>query len=374
LSEKVYKKLRVLLDRHPFGCPPAPEIIEILKILFTEEEAKVALGLGFRPLSVQEIARSSGVDPQKTKERLESLANKGVVFAREKDGVWGYALVMIIYLFENPYRKGIHDKTIKKLTPLWKKYLHTVGSNIGSSSTSISRVIPIQREIEHNLGVLSYEKIYEMIDRSKVVGIAHCACRELEQKCDAPRESCMIFGATCTYLVERGFARYISKEEMKKKLREYNEAGLVHQVNNTRDRFEFVCNCCPCCCILLRTITEFDNPRAVTSSAFLPINDSELCIGCGKCADERCPMKAIDMADGKPSVEVKRCIGCGLCATGCLNEAMYMEKYKEIPKPPKNLSEMGLRMLKDERKIGGFMEIMMPIKLRKFYRSLWRRL
>jgi hypothetical protein len=35
---------------------------------------------------------------------------------------------------------------------------------------------------------------------------------------------------------------------------------------------------------------------------------------------------------------------------------------------------MGLRMLKDEWKIGGFMEIMMPRKLRKFYKSLWRRL
>ena len=31
MAENVYEDLRKLLDRHPSGCPPAPEIIEILK-------------------------------------------------------------------------------------------------------------------------------------------------------------------------------------------------------------------------------------------------------------------------------------------------------------------------------------------------------
>jgi hypothetical protein len=41
-----------------------------------------------------------------------------------------------------------------------------------------------------------YEEVYEMIDQARVVGISKCPCRESEQKCDAPREGCMIFGAT----------------------------------------------------------------------------------------------------------------------------------------------------------------------------------
>jgi hypothetical protein len=49
MPESVHEKFREMLDIHPMGCPPAPEIIEILKILFTEDEARVALGLGFRP-------------------------------------------------------------------------------------------------------------------------------------------------------------------------------------------------------------------------------------------------------------------------------------------------------------------------------------
>ncbi len=38
MSEDVYEKLRALIDRSPVPMPPAPEIMEILKILFTEEE------------------------------------------------------------------------------------------------------------------------------------------------------------------------------------------------------------------------------------------------------------------------------------------------------------------------------------------------
>ena len=69
MPENVYEKLRELLDTHPVGCAPAPEMIEILKILFTEEEAGLALGLGFTPFSVDEIAHRTGVAPEQGHEK-----------------------------------------------------------------------------------------------------------------------------------------------------------------------------------------------------------------------------------------------------------------------------------------------------------------
>jgi predicted transcriptional regulator len=87
MGENVHEKLRELIDTHPVDCPPAPEIIEILKILFSEEEAEVALGLGFQAFSVDEIIYRTGVDPEKAARHLESMADKGLIFAREKDGV-----------------------------------------------------------------------------------------------------------------------------------------------------------------------------------------------------------------------------------------------------------------------------------------------
>ena len=359
MEKDVYEKLRELLDLHPFGCPPAPEVIEILKILFTEDEAKVALGLAFRPFTVEEIACRAGVDTQEAGERLESLADKGLVFARQKKEVWGYALFDILRILENPLRKLIPDETKNKSIPFLKNYVPTLNQSF-NSPTSYLRVIPIQEKIETAPGILFHDKLYDLIDRAKVVGIARCACRELEQKCDGPREACMVFDETCTFLVNRGFARYLTKEEMKQKAREFNKAGLVLQVNNTRDRLDMVCNCCSCCCGPLRAVREFGNPRAITRSPFIPVWEMEHCDGCGICAEERCPMKAIGMVEGKPVWQFDRCIGCGLCATGCPNGAIHLKREAEIPEPPANIMEMGMQMLQARGKFQAFLEIMTP--------------
>ena len=363
MTENVYEKLRELIDTHPVDCPPAPEIVEILKILFTEEEAEVALGLGFQAFGVDEIAYRTGVDPDLATQHLESLANKGLIFAREKNGVWGYALFNTIQIFENPYRKIIRDDDlVNKVKPLWEKYRNTFRGSLGSESTSITRVVPVQHKIQSGAEVLSYEKVNEMIDQAKVLGVSKCPCREHAQKCDAPREACMVFGSTCTYMVERGFARYITKDEMKQKLQEFDELGLVRQVNNTRDRLELVCNCCSCCCGLLTALTEVGNPRAFTRSAYLPVTDMDKCEGCGTCADERCPMEARVMVDERPVLNVKRCIGCGVCATGCPIDAIRMERSAEVPEPPANYMELGLRLLQEKGALEKFIEVNTPKK------------
>ncbi|MBW2483291.1 MAG: hypothetical protein JRF38_25150 [Deltaproteobacteria bacterium] len=169
MSEAVYERLREMLDVHPVGCPPAPEIIEILKILFTEDEASVALGLGFRPFSVDEIATRAGVDAQTAGMHSESLADKGMVFARQKNGTWGYALLNMTSIFENPCRKGVRDETIDRLTPLWQQYLSITSPQIGGESSSILRVAPVEKKIASHAEILSYEKVDEMIDHANTM-------------------------------------------------------------------------------------------------------------------------------------------------------------------------------------------------------------
>jgi len=168
VTEDIYEKLRKLMSLNPMGCPPAPEILEILKLLFTEDEAIVALGLGFFPFTTKEVSHRTGIKKDFVQIHLESLADKGVVFARKKKDVWGYALVNTFHLFENPYRKGVHDDLIKKLTPLWKKYLPVFGKNVGSEKTTFSRVIPINKKIEAASEVLPYEQVSELINKANM--------------------------------------------------------------------------------------------------------------------------------------------------------------------------------------------------------------
>ena len=110
-------------------------------------------------------------------------------------------------------------------------------------------------------------------------------------------------------------------------------------------------------CYMLRALTEYGNPRAFTRSAYLPARDLEKCVGCGICADERCPMKAIAMVDKKPMVDFDKCIGCGVCASGCPHDAIRMERTAEVPEPPANTMEMGMRLLQEKGKLEGFIKL-----------------
>jgi len=360
MTENTYEKLRKLMSLNPLGCPPAPEILKILKLLFTEDEATVALGLGFFPFTTKEVSHRTGIKENFVITHLESLANKGVVFARKKKDVWGYALVNTFHLFENPYRKGIHDDLIKQLTPLWKKYLPIFGKNVGIEKTAFSRVIPINKKIEAASEVLPYEQVSELINKAKTIGIGHCSCRELEQNCDAPKETCMMFDNTCNYLVDRGFAKSITKDEALKKIKEFDEAGLVRLVNNTQDKLEFVCHCCSCCCGILSAFSKHGNIGAFTRSAFLPERNMEICIGCGICADGKCPTQCIEMVNGKPDVKIDKCIGCGICASRCPNDAIKLIRSIDIPHPPANLMEFGMHILQEKGKLEEFIEVNTP--------------
>jgi len=354
----VYKALQELLDKDATGCPPAPEIDRILRILFTEEEARVALGLGFKPFPVEVIAGRAGVESGAARKHLEALASRCLIFVKEKEGERRYALLPVMPgLFEFPYMKGHEDETLQELAPLWNAYMKTFGRGFGSASMPVARVLPVQEEIEGALGVLPYDKVFQMIDQARVVGIGHCACRRTMQNCDAPREACMMFDEGCDFLVERGFARYISKIEMKEKLREFDQRGLVHQVNNSRERLSFICNCCPCCCELLQSLAKLRNPCALSCSGFVPNLVPEKCNGCGICYERRCPMRAIRPQARTVAIEESRCIGCGLCVTGCPERALRLDRRLKAPVPAPTIRDMNMTMLAEKGKLEAFLPL-----------------
>jgi Pyruvate/2-oxoacid:ferredoxin oxidoreductase delta subunit len=356
-DREIYERLRSMLDTYVTGCPAASEIFEILALLFTPGEAELACGLAFAPRPAEEAAKRAGVGVAEAGEMLEAMAGRGVIFSSERDGVRSYALLPVMPgLFEFPLMRGERTELTEKLTPLWRSYMPLLIGDLGSESTAIARVVPVQEEVESSPGVLTYEMIYELIDKARVVGIAHCACRESERRCDAPTEACMVFDGACDFLVERGFARYMTKDAMKDRLRELDGAGLVHQVNNSQEKLTLICNCCPCCCHLLRSITEFDNPRAIASSGFQPEVDVEICVGCATCADERCPVGAI-VVDEVASVDESRCIGCGLCVTGCPEKALALVRRDGAGEPAATVREMAMKILADKGRLEDFIEL-----------------
>lgn len=354
----LYEELRLHLDKHPSGAPKAPEIIEILSELFTPEEARIATVTPFMPQSPEVIAERAGVSADEGKALLESLADKGLVYAREKDGQWGYALLPIMPgIFEFPYMKGPKDDKLKRLAGLWEEYLMNHAQHISDTGTPFARVIAIQEEVENEPRVLTFEKVYELIEEAKVVGLSICACRNAFEHCDAPLEACMLFDDTCTYLVERGFGRYITKDEMKEKLREFDKAGLVHNVNNSQDKLQFICNCCRCCCGFLRSVAQLNLTGFLATSGFLPSLAEDDCSGCAVCED-RCPVSAIELVDELPAIDEARCIGCGLCVTGCDTGALALVRREVVPETPLSMKEMGVESLRRKGTLEDFLKVL----------------
>ena len=177
--------------------------------------------------------------------------------------------------------------------------------------------------------------------------------------CDRPTDNCLIFDTPAKFLIQRGYAQEISKEQALQVLDRAEEAGLVHTSNNSADKANMICNCCPCCCTVLRGRSQLDLPNAFATSSYLAKVVADDCNGCGICVDERCPMKAITIKDTIAVVDEKRCIGCGLCVTGCPTNAMVLVD-RPAPSHPVCASsrDLGMKVLSEKGKLEEFLKIM----------------
>ena len=356
-----YEGLRQMLHAHPTGAPKSEFLDEILRILFTPEEVEVALGMGFAPRSIASIARAAGVPEEEAHARCESMANKGIIYSRAKGGEMGYALLPTIPgVFEFPFMRGGGTPMHERLGKLWQEYhRESMGREFAASQTPLARVIPVEETVVPDVEVMPYEQLSRMLDRVQTFALAQCACRVSVGGCDRPRDMCLIFDRTAEFLADRGFAQRVTRAQAEDTLRRAEEAGLVHTVNNSQDRLNFVCNCCPCCCTILRGLTELHLPNAFARSRWRAQVDVDLCLGCGVCEEERCPVGAAQVADGVARVDTARCIGCGLCATACQSGAMSMQLRAEaVPEPPATVAELGIRVVAEKGRLDDFLPLM----------------
>ncbi|MCX5825364.1 MAG: 4Fe-4S binding protein [Deltaproteobacteria bacterium] len=352
-----YEKLRLLLDAHPSGAPKSESFDEILRLLFSPEEAAVAAAMGFSPRLAETIAAACGIPAETAEGLLERMADRAVVFCREKEGKRAYALMPTIPgLFEFPFMKIGGTPMDARLGKLWEEYhADGLGASFGGSSTPLARVVPVGEALDLTTRIHPYEEVAHLIDEAGYIALGACACRISVGACDAPREVCLIFEATGRFLVQRGYAREISREEAKKVLDSAEEAGLVHTSGNSQDRATFICNCCPCCCTILRGLTQLKLPHAFATSGFQAEVSPDSCNGCGVCADERCPVGAIALQDDIAVVTPANCIGCGLCVTACPTEALSLVRREPLPEIPATAQEMGMKVLTEKGKLEAFL-------------------
>jgi len=354
-----YEKLRQIIDSHIAGAPKSKHIDEILKMLFSEQEIAVAIHMNFISKSAETIAAGSTIPLHEVEKRLDSMAGKAIIMSRTKDGKKLYSLLPTVPgIFELSLAKKKQAPMQQKLAKLWDQYNEeAMIESLCGKPTPQMRVIPFEKAIPARNHILPYEEVSKLINNSQYVAVFDCACRTSAGNCDAPIKVCLLFGTPAKFLVDNGDATELSHEEAINILNRTEASGLVHTSNNSADAANVICSCCSCCCHTLRGITELHNPNAVAVSSYVAMVNPDECDACGICADERCPVNAIEIED-TAFIGSDKCIGCGLCVTGCPSEAIKLIKRKDHTETPKTIQDMALKIASEKGKLDKLMKLM----------------
>lgn len=322
------------LNTHAFGAPMRDEFLEILRMLFTPDEADLALHIGWRPETVERIAGKAGLASEPASALCESMANKGLVYAFEKRGQKRYALLPTAPgIFEYPLMIGnLPGVDMERLGKLWIAYYENGwGNELHGASINFARVLPSEDSIAETVTVMPFEEAAKYVDEAEHIGLSNCPCRTTKKSCDKPVDVCLSFGHAAVHLAERNGARLIDQNEARAVLKRAEEAGLVHCSSNTLSKIDFICNCCPCCCGILGAASRLKDAASRPHSNFYSAIDADTCTACELCVD-RCPMNAIAV-NGVGKVDTALCIGCGLCVSACSFDAIALQRKTESIPP-----------------------------------------
>jgi len=330
---EVYDKLAKALDKLPNGFPRTPSKVEIalLKKIFSPEEALLAAQLRGSTEPVAEIAKRVGLSAEEAKTRLTKMAKRGLVWYSHSGGEFSFRLApFVVGIYESQMETMDHE-----LAHLVENYLADGGAaGIMKPQPALHRVVPAQKAVKLEW-ILPYDDVKAILLKAKTFRLRDCICRKQQNlvghECTFPLRTCLGFSS-----VEGSPGpNDVSKEEALAFLDKAEEIGLVHTVSNVMKDVGYVCNCCGCCCGILRGINDWGIERSVAYANYFAEIDADECVGCGTCRN-RCQVHAISEKDGVSVVNRKKCIGCGLCSTGCPNGAAKLQRKpeSEIVNPP----------------------------------------
>jgi ferredoxin len=256
----------------------------------------IGIGTGEHPLSKWFAPLGGWFNRLVTRKKAEEPANAGISFADTYHG------------------KAVPLETARKLVLI----------NEEISLPDLEQVIPYKRA-----------RSIVMKNPDRIVAL-ECPCRAAREHPCLPLDVCLIVGDPFASFVREHQprrSRWITRDEAIAILQAEDERGHVHHAffkDAMLDRFYAICNCCKCCCGAMQAHRH--GTPMLASSGYVSQVDTDLCMGCGDCADY-CQFGALEVTDDLNHVIYEKCMGCGVCVSKCEHGALTLvrDEAKGIP-------------------------------------------
>ena len=347
-AKDIYGELEEKIDGLWMRKPAKKSFYELLKLLYTEVEARMVVSMPFGFARLSRIAKLSGMKEADALPILESLADKGLVLDVAPKGYTYYIpSPIVIGIFEFTMMRTDRGVDHKSLARLFQDCMLGDGALFAANFTkdskmSVMRTLPHESAVrpEQYVEILDYEKAASLVETFDTFSLGICSCRHKkhhlnEKECDVPLASCLSFGIAADYLIRRKLSKRVSKEEILESLKLSVDKGMVLNADNTRRGIRFICQCCSCCCTMLGGVAKYGYTNALITSSFIATIRDKDCTGCGKCV-KACPINAITLVPAERTEGIKSkkkavvdesiCLGCGVCALSCKSSALGLEK------------------------------------------------
>ncbi len=353
-DDGLYRDLQRHLDRMPIPFPATQSGVEIriLRQLFSPEDARIALCLSAipEPLPVIHRRTKGKVNREALQAALDSMAERSLI--QRLPGKHGPQYGKSVFVV------GIYEGQLNRLTPELERdvrqYLdEAFGKALYRKDRSPQmRVVPVNRTIVPERAVARYDDIRQVVRESEGPFAAMpCICRQgrglTGEPCKQTRteENCLTIGVAAKFTVGRGWARFLTRDEMLAKLDLADREGLVLEPQNSQDPI-FVCCCCGCCCGVLTTAKKLPRPADFFGATYRAAVDATVCQECGTC-ETRCQMEAVTSDATGTKVDEARCIGCGLCVSTCPSGAMRLELREHLKAPPADTAALYAQIFRE---------------------------
>lgn len=370
IGKDIYRKLGNKIDNLTVKAPWNEAFHDVLKELFSTEDADVFIKLPYTLSNLDRISKKSGYGTSKLKKILDSLTSRGLVIDLWFDGEYHYMpSPLLVGIFEFTMMRTGDNLNTKKWAELFHAYLNG-DDRFWAENCKNKDQVPFIRTLPHEetldmsdyIEIFDYEKATALIESCEKFCIGICSCRHEKLhagviQCDTPLDTCSSLGVVADFMIRNKLAKEVSKSEMLENVQRSKELGLVLLADNVKNRIGFMCHCHKCCCNPLLGVRKFGYPNAVVTSNFIAGIQDHKCIGCGKCA-QACPIEAIRMIPidrphpkfkkkmNNPQIDEGICIGCGVCALQCKTKgAQLMPRGQRVITPETTFERIILQSL-----------------------------